>query len=60
MVGRRGDAPLVPPYKLRRPNNAMALTRAAKGLRIPAVCGIPMPLGASGFAVGGTSFLGGF
>ena len=25
MVGRRGEAPLVPPYKLRRPNKAMAL-----------------------------------
>ena len=25
MVGRRGEAPLVPPYKFRRPNKAMAL-----------------------------------
>ena len=25
LVGRRGEAPLVPPYSLRRPNKAMAL-----------------------------------
>ena len=25
MVGRRGEAPLVPPYRFRRPNKAMAL-----------------------------------
>jgi len=25
MVGRRGEAPLVPPYKFRSPNKAMAL-----------------------------------
>ena len=25
MVGRRGEAPLVPPYKFRRPNKAIAL-----------------------------------
>ena len=25
MVGRRGEAPLVPPYSFRRPNKAMAL-----------------------------------
>ena len=25
MVGRRGEAPLVPPYRLRSPNMAMAL-----------------------------------
>ena len=25
MVGRRGEAPLVPPYGFRRPNKAMAL-----------------------------------
>ena len=27
MVGRRDEAPLVPPYRLRRPNKAMALGR---------------------------------
>ena len=27
MVGRRGEAPLVPPYRFRRPNKAMALVR---------------------------------
>ncbi len=27
MVGRRGEAPLVPPYSFRRPNKAMALRR---------------------------------
>ena len=26
MVGRRGETPLVPPYRLRRPNKTMALT----------------------------------
>ena len=26
MVGRRGEAPLVPPYRLHSPNKAMALT----------------------------------
>ena len=26
MVGRRGEAPLVPPYKFPRPNKAMALS----------------------------------
>ena len=26
MVGRRGEAPLVPPYSFRRPNKAMALS----------------------------------
>ena len=25
LVGRRGEAPLVPPYRLRRPNKAMVL-----------------------------------
>ena len=25
MVGRRGEAPLVPPYKLRRPNKVITL-----------------------------------
>ena len=25
MVGRRSEAPLVPPYRLNRPNKAMAL-----------------------------------
>ena len=33
MVGRRGEAPLVPPYSLRRPNKAMALE--AMSLRLP-------------------------
>ena len=28
MVGRRGEAPLVLPYRLRRPNKAMTLLRA--------------------------------
>ena len=26
MVGRRGEAPLVPPYSFRRPNKVMALS----------------------------------
>ena len=26
MVGRRGEAPLVPPYRLRSPNEAIALS----------------------------------
>ncbi len=26
MVGRRGEAPLVPPYNFRSPNKAMALS----------------------------------
>ena len=30
MVGRRGEAPLVPPYSFRRPNKAMALTTGRK------------------------------
>ena len=29
MVGQRGEAPLVPPYRFRRPNKAMALFRGA-------------------------------
>ncbi len=34
MVGRRGEAPLVPPYSLRRPNKAMALARREVLLRL--------------------------
>ncbi len=30
MVGRRGEAPLVPPYKFRRPNKTMALPESAE------------------------------
>ena len=32
MVGRRGEAPLVPPYKFRRPNEAMAPARRRRSL----------------------------
>ncbi len=31
MVGRRGEAPLVPPYSFRRPNKAMALRLSCVG-----------------------------
>ena len=33
MVGRRGEAPLVPPYKFRRPDKAIALARVPHGCR---------------------------
>ncbi len=32
MVSRRGETPLVPPYRLRRPNKAMTLLRAGASL----------------------------
>ncbi len=33
MVGRRGEAPLVPPYNFRRHNKAMALTSGREWFR---------------------------
>ncbi len=35
MVGRRGEAPLVPPYTFRRPNKAIALDRGRGHLFFP-------------------------
>ncbi len=35
MVGRRGEAPLVPPYRLHRPNKAMALQQRFDSRRNP-------------------------
>ena len=33
MVGRRGETPLVPPYKFHRPNKALALPHRLLSLR---------------------------
>ncbi len=44
MVGRRGEAPLVPPCKFRRPNKAMALVISLIGgqpARLLLVCAPP-------------------
>ncbi len=34
MVGRRGETPLVPPYRLRSPNKALALSSQRHTLRL--------------------------
>ena len=46
-VGRRGEAPLVPPYKLRRPNKVIALVhRRFRLLESPPT--VPLRSGPSG------------
>ena len=47
MVGRRGEAPLVPPYKLRRPNKVIGLVhRRFRLLESPST--VPARSGPSG------------
>ena len=43
MVGRRGEAPLVSPYRFHRPNNAMALAVAPWQFRQSEGLGIVRP-----------------
>ena len=51
MVGRRGEAPLVPPYSFRRPNKAMAVASDLAELTSPKVVAIISPLSFREFCV---------